>query len=146
MTSSIRQMRIVVETEDFEQALAFYRDTVGLPELESFEGDGGARVAILSVDSATLELANPAQVRMIDDVEVGRPVAHTFPLTVRIAFEVEDAAATADTLVAGGATLIAPPTETPWRSLNARLEAPGGMQITAFQELGPSGPPAARAE
>ncbi len=146
MTSSIRQMRIVVETEDFEQALAFYRDTVGLPELESFEGDGGARVAILSVDSATLELANPAQVRMIDDVEVGRPVAHTFPLTVRIAFEVEDAAATADTLVAGGATLIAPPTETPWRSLNARLEAPGGMQITAFQELGPSRPPAARAE
>lgn len=146
MTSPIRQMRIVVETEDFEQALAFYRDTVGLPELESFEGDGGARVAILSVDSATLELANPAQVRMIDDVEVGRPVAHTFPLTVRIAFEVEDAAATADTLVAGGATLIAPPTETPWRSLNARLEAPGGMQITAFQELGPSRPPAARAE
>ena len=30
---------------------------------------------------------------------------------------------------------VAPPTETPWRSLNARLEAPGGMQVTAFQEL-----------
>lgn len=135
MTNPVSQMRIVIETEDFERALEFYRDTLGLPELESFEGDGGARVAILSAQSATLELANPAQVRMIDDVEVGRSVAHAFPLTVRIAFEVADAAATADALVAGGATLVAPPTETPWRSLNARLEAPGGMQITAFQEL-----------
>ena len=35
----------------------------------------------------------------------------------------------------GGATLVAPPTETPWRSLNARLEAPAGLQITLFQEL-----------
>ena len=39
---------------------------------------------------------------------------------------------------AGGAEPVAPPTETPWGSLNARLEAPGGMQVTAFQELGPA--------
>jgi hypothetical protein len=32
---------------------------------------------------------------------------------------------------------LAPPTRTPWRSLNARLEAPAGLQITLFQELGP---------
>ena len=39
---------------------------------------------------------------------------------------------------AGGAQQVAPPTETPWRSLNARMEAPGGMQVTAFQELDPA--------
>ena len=34
-----------------------------------------------------------------------------------------------------GAHLIAAPTETPWRSLNSRLDAPAGLQITLFQEL-----------
>jgi hypothetical protein len=38
-------------------------------------------------------------------------------------------------LVAAGAELVAPPTETPWRSLNSRLEAPAGLQITLFEEL-----------
>lgn len=129
------QLRLVVETEDFEAALAFYRDALGLPEQESFEGEGGARVVILGVPSATLELSNPAQVRLIDDVEVGRPASRAYPLTIRVAFEVQDAAATTDRLVAAGAELVAPPTETPWRSINSRLEAPGGLQITAFQEL-----------
>ncbi|GAA3517326.1 hypothetical protein GCM10022234_10860 [Aeromicrobium panaciterrae] len=132
----VTQLRLVVETEDFDAALAFYRDGLGLPELESYEGDGGAKVSILSVPTATLELSNPAQVRLIDSVEVGREgVSRTYPLSIRVAFEVDDAAATTHALEAGGATVVAPPTETPWRSLNARLEAPGGLQITAFQEL-----------
>ena len=38
-------MRVVVEAEDFEEALAFYRDALGLPEEAAFEGDGDARVA-----------------------------------------------------------------------------------------------------
>lgn len=134
----VTQLRLVVETEDFEAALAFYRDALGLPELESYEGDGGAKVSILSIPTATLELSNPAQVRLIDSVEAGHEgVSRTYPLSIRVAFEVADAEATTRALEAGGATVVAPPTETPWRSLNARLEAPGGLQITAFQELGP---------
>jgi len=134
---SARQLRLVLETEDLDAALAFYRDVLGLRELESHDGDGGARVVILEVPTATLELANPEQVRYIDEVEVGREVAHRYPGTVRVAFEVTDAAETAKRLEAGGAELVAPPTETPWRSRNARLEAPGGMQITVFEELDP---------
>jgi uncharacterized glyoxalase superfamily protein PhnB len=135
---AVTQLRLVVETDDYEKALVFYRDVLGLPELEAFEGDGGARVAILSVPTATLEIANPAQVRLIDRVEVGRPTSRPTTLSVRVAFEVADAVAVTDRLEAGGAEVLAPPTETPWRSLNARLEAPGGLQITAFQELGPA--------
>ena len=130
------QLRLVLETADLDAALAFYRDALGLPELESYEGEGGARVAILSIPTATLELANAAQVAMIDDVEVGRAVAHPFPLRVRVAFEVQDAAATTATLVEAGAAQVAPPTRTPWNSLNARLEGPDGLQLTAFEELG----------
>ena len=135
MTDSVLQLRLIVETEDFDAALAFYRDALGLPEKESYEGEGGARVVILPVASATLELSNPAQIELIDDVEVGRPVARPYPLSIRVAFEVTDAVATTQRLTAAGAELIAPPVETPWRSLNSRMEAPGGLQITAFQEL-----------
>ena len=67
------QLRLVVETVDFDAALAFYRDALGLPELAAFAGRGDARVAILDVRRATLELANPAQKRMIDRVEAADP-------------------------------------------------------------------------
>lgn len=136
---TVSQLRLVLETDDLDAALAFYRDAVGLTELEAYSEEDGARVHILEVPSATLELANPQQVRFIDRVETGgEGVAHPYPLTVRIAFEVPDTAAAAEDWQAGGAEQVAPPTETPWRSLNARMEAPGGMQVTAFQELGPA--------
>jgi len=133
MTASppVIQMRLIVEAEDFDRAVAFYRDVLGLPEQAAFEAEGDARVAILEAGRATLELANPAQKRMIDEVEVGRQVAPR----IRVAFEVADGAAATDRLVAAGAELIAPPTETPWRSLNSRLTAPAGLQITLFEEL-----------
>jgi len=37
-------------------------------------------------------------------------------------------------LAAAGATVIAEPTRTPWASLNARLEAPAGLQLTLFTD------------
>ena len=130
-TPPVLQLRLVVEADDYDRAVAFYRDVLGLPEQAAFEGDGDARVAILEAGRATLEIANPAQKRMIDQAEVGRP---TEP-GIRVAFEVADTAATTQRLVDAGATLVAPPTETPWRSLNARLDGPAGLRLTVFQEL-----------
>ncbi|MEU6715695.1 VOC family protein [Nonomuraea sp. NPDC046802] len=128
---TVRQLRLVVEAEDYEAALAFYRDVLGLPEQAAFSGDDGARVAILDAGRATLEIANPAQKKMIDDVEVGRQVAPR----IRVAFEVDDARETTERLVSAGAAEVAPPTRTPWQSLNARLDAPAALHITVFQEL-----------
>lgn len=128
---SVLQMRLVVEADDYEEAVHFYRDVLGLTEEEAFAGEGGARVTILDAGRATLEIANPAQKRMIDEVEVGRQVAPR----LRVAFEVSDGAAMTDALTDAGAELIASPRETPWHSLNSRLSAPAGLQITLFQEL-----------
>jgi len=128
---AVRQLRLVVVAEDYEAAVAFYRDVLGLPEQEAFSGPDGAHVTILNAGRATLELANPAQRRFIDEVEVGRQVAPR----LRVAFEVEDTRTVTASVVAAGAAEIAPPTETPWRSLNSRLDAPAGLQITLFQEL-----------
>lgn len=128
----VRQMRLVVHTEDYEAALHFYRDVLGLPQRAAFEGEGEARVVILDAGTATLELANPAQSAMIDRVEAGG--APSARLRV-VAFEVADTVTTTDQLLAAGATLLAAPTTTPWRSLNSRLAAPADLQLTLFQEL-----------
>jgi catechol 2,3-dioxygenase-like lactoylglutathione lyase family enzyme len=130
-TPDVLQLRLVVEVDDFAAAVAFYRDVLGLPEQAAFEGEDDARVMILDAGRATLELANTAQVEMIDRIEVGRRVSPKF----RVAFEVTDGAGATTRLVEGGAELIAAQRETPWRSLNSRLHAPGDVQLTLFEEL-----------
>jgi predicted enzyme related to lactoylglutathione lyase len=129
---TVRQLRVVVEADDYDAAVAFYRDALGLPEQASYAGDDDAQVTILEAGSATFEIANAAQVRMIDDVEVGRPVSPH----IRIAFEVDDVVGDTARLAGSGADVIAHPTETPWRSLNSRLAAPADLQLTLFEELG----------
>jgi len=131
-TPPVRQLRLVIQADDFDAAVAFYRDALGLPEQAAFQGEDDARVMILGAGLATLEIANSAQVAMIDRVEAdASPSAR-----IRVAFEVDDSARVTDELVEAGATLVASPRETPWRSLNSRIEAPAGLQVTVFQELG----------
>ena len=127
----VLQMRLVVEAADYDEALRFYRDVLGADIELQIHGEAGEKVTILDVGRATLELSNPAQVDMIDRVEVGRRVSPH----LRVAFEVTDAAQTTHDLVEAGAELVAPATRTPWDSLNSRLQGPAGLQLTLFQEL-----------
>ncbi len=129
-TPAVHELRLVVTAPDYDEALAFYRDTLGLPERLSYSSADG-RVAILEAGRATLELTDPPHAAYIDDVEVGRRVAGH----IRVAFEVADSAATLRQLETAGATVLAEPTRTPWNSLNARLEGPAGLQLTLFTEL-----------
>jgi lactoylglutathione lyase len=131
----VRQMRVVVTAADYDEAIHFYRDVLGLPEEAAFSSPDG-RVAILDAGRATLELADPGHAAFIDEVEVGRRVAGH----IRIAFEVDDTAAATDRLAAAGATVIGPPVRTPWQSLNSRLDAPGELQLTLFSEEATAAP------
>jgi len=127
----VRQLRLVVEAEDYDDAVAFYRDVLGMPEEAAFAEGEEDRVVILEAGRATLEIASPAHKVAIDRVEAGgRPSRR-----IRVAFEVDDSAATTRELEAAGATVVAEPVETPWRSLNSRLEAPADLEITLFTEL-----------
>ena len=128
----VREMRLVVTASDYEQAVHFYRDVLGLPERASYSSPDG-QVVILEAGQATLEIADPAQAEFIDRVEVGRRVAGH----MRIAFAVADSAETARLLAANGATILADATMTPWQDVNARLEAPGGLQLTLFSNATP---------
>ncbi|HEY7261009.1 MAG TPA: MFS transporter [Trebonia sp.] len=126
----VSELRLVVTAADYEQALRFYRDVLGLPERAAYSSPGG-RVTILEAGRATLELADPAHAGYIDEVEVGRRVAGH----IRVAFGVSDAASATGTLAAAGAQVVAEPTPTPWHSLNSRLQGPAGLQLTLFSDL-----------
>jgi lactoylglutathione lyase len=126
----VHELRLVLTTDQLDAALAVYRDALGLPELGAYQHDGG-RVVILDAGRATLELNDRVAAAAIDDIEVGRRTAGD----VRLALGVDDVDAATAAVTATGAELVAPPTPTPWRSRNSRIDAPGGVQLTLFQDL-----------
>jgi lactoylglutathione lyase len=122
-------LRVVLTVEDFDEAVAFYCDALGLEQLEDWSGDDG-RVILLDAGQATLELFDEQQAESVDRIEAGRRVSGP----VRLAVEVEDLDGTRERLLAAGATAEAEPVVPPWGGRNARLRAPDGMQLTLFSE------------
>jgi lactoylglutathione lyase len=127
----VRELRVCVTAQDYAEAVTFYRDVLGLPVREAYSSPDG-RVTILEAGRATLELLDERHAEFVDELEVGRRVAGH----IRIALEVDDSAAATARLADAGAAVLAEPTRTPWNSLNARLEAPAGLQLTLFEEPG----------
>ena len=127
---AVRELRVALTVPDFEAALAFYCDTLGMPQLEAWESEDG-RVVILDGGRATLELLDERHAGAVDAIEVGRRVAGK----VRLALEVADSPAVADAVVGAGGTRVGGPVDTPWRHRNVRLDAPDGTQLTLFTVL-----------
>lgn len=125
--SGVRELRVAVTVRDYDTAKAFYRDVLGLTEVETFEGPDG-RGVVLAAGRATLELLDEAEAARVDELEVGRRVAGH----IRLALEVDDSAAVTDRLAAAGATVLGPPKPTPWGHVNARVGAPEDLQLTLF--------------
>ena len=125
--SGVTELRLVVTAADYDEAVAFYRDVLGMPERLAVTGDRG-RVVILEAGRATLEITDPPHAEFIDEVEVGRRVAGH----IRVALEVADSRKVLPALLQAGAGVIAEPRPTPWGSINARVEAPAGLQLTLF--------------
>jgi lactoylglutathione lyase len=122
----VKELRLALTVDDYEAAVAFYRDALGLDQLEIWTE--GGRGVLLNAGRATIEIVNQAHAETIDRIEVGRRVAGP----VRLALEVEDSEASADALARAGGELLGGPVETPWRDRNVRVRAPDGMQLTLF--------------
>jgi lactoylglutathione lyase len=127
--AAVVNLRVVLTVPDFDEAVAFYRDVLGLQQLADWSGDDG-RVILLDAGSATIELFDERQAESVDLIEAGRRVSGP----VRLAVEVEDTDGTAQRLLAAGAAAEAPPVVPPWGGRNARLRTPHGMQLTLFSE------------
>ena len=126
----VRELRVAVTAENYEEALAFYRDALGLPVVESWENEGGSG-AVLDAGRATLEVLSRSQVEYVDEIEAGGIPSGP----VRFALEVQDSVAAAERLEAAGAERVGGPVVTPWRHRNVRLRAPDGIQLTLFTIL-----------
>lgn len=125
--SNVTELRVALTVPDFDKAVSFYRDAMGLRQLEDWSTEQG-RVILLEAGRATLELLDEQQAETVDRIEAGTRVSGT----VRIALEVTDSAATARRLSEAGAEEVAPPVTTPWGDRNIRVRAPDGMQLTLF--------------
>jgi lactoylglutathione lyase len=163
--SPARELRVAVTVDDFDAAVRFYRDALGLPVIEAWDQPHDRRGVILAAGQATLELLSTAQTQLVDQVETATPQADAAQSTdgtqgagsaprpadelrggadpgrvrpappVRLAIEVDDSATAAEALVASGAEHLGGPVVTPWQHRNVRLLAPDGMQLTLFTVL-----------
>jgi len=125
--TEVAELRVALTVADFDDALAFYRDALGLEQLADWSGEAG-RVILLSAGRATLEILDQPQAEKVDAIEAGRRVSGV----VRLGLEVEDSERAAERLIAAGADVVAPPVLTPWGDRNVRVQAPDGMQLTLF--------------
>jgi lactoylglutathione lyase len=125
--AEVTELRVTLTVDDFDEAVAFYRDALGLEQLADWRTDDG-RVVVLEAGRATLELFDQAQAAAVDEIEAGRRVSGK----VRLALKVPASDEKAQQLVAAGADAVAPPVTTPWGDRNARVQAPDGMQLTLF--------------
>lgn len=123
------ELRVVLTVPDFDEALAFYRDALGLEQLADWSGEDG-RVILLDAGRATIELFDECQAESVDRIEAGRRVSGP----VRLAIEVADLDDSAQRLRAAGAKAEAEPVVPPWGGRNVRLRTPDGMQLTLFSE------------
>jgi methylmalonyl-CoA/ethylmalonyl-CoA epimerase len=127
----VTELRVALTVADFDAAVAFYRDALGLEQIADWSSESG-RVLVLEAGRATLELFDEPQAESVDRIEAGRRISGT----VRLALEVPDSDAAAARLVAAGGAAEAPPVDTPWGDRNARVRAPDGMQLTLFSSSG----------
>jgi lactoylglutathione lyase len=127
----VKELRVALTVEDYQGALRFYRDALGLPVVEEWDQPSGSG-AVLDAGRATLEVLAEPQAELVDRVEVGERISGP----VRLALEVDDSVAAAKALAAAGAEQIGGPVVTPWSHRNVRMRAPDGMQLTLFTVLG----------
>ena len=130
---AITEFRVALKTNDFENAVRFYRDGLGLDpdELWTDNGEGHSFFA----GRAILEVLDINYADGVDRIETGSPQTSG---QIRFAFEVDDIQLALQRAQKYGAVLVHEPVLTPWGDLNIRIKSPEGLQITLFQKTGKS--------
>jgi lactoylglutathione lyase len=126
----IKELRVSMTVSDFERALRLYRDQLGLEQVASWDEHGHG--VVLAAGRATLELLDEEHAGYLDGIEVGARVSGP----IRLAFELDDAAAAAGRMAEAGATIVKADVVTPWGDRNTRLADPDGNQLTLFELSG----------
>ncbi|HEU0028089.1 MAG TPA: SDR family NAD(P)-dependent oxidoreductase [Ktedonobacterales bacterium] len=125
----VKETRVALTVADFDRALAFYRDGLGLSTVADWTDSETGRSVVLDAGRATIELLDEADAAYTDAVEAGGRVAGS----VRLALEVESVERASERLRERGAEALREPVHTSWGNLTQRLRAPDGMQLSLYQ-------------
>lgn len=127
--SGVKETRVALTVSDFDRALAFYRDGLGLALVEDWSDGATGRSVVLEAGRATIELLDERDAAYTDAVEAGGQVAGP----VRLALEVGDVADAVERLRARGGESLHKPVHASWGALSQRLRGPDGMPISLYQ-------------
>ncbi|MDB6154882.1 MAG: Glyoxalase/bleomycin resistance protein/dioxygenase [Chthoniobacteraceae bacterium] len=111
---------------DLEKTVSFYRDVLGLQEVERFTSPRGAQLVFFKAPQSE-ELIELCKFDGSGPVQVGPDLTH-------IAFEVEDLQAFAKETASKGYPLSDGPVTTSTGSLIAFIDAPEGYEIELIQK------------
>lgn len=125
----VKELRVALTVEDFDQALAVYRDGLGLSIVKDWTDGHTGRSVVLAAGVGSIELLDAADADYTDAVEVGARVSGP----VRLALDVGSVDQASARLQAHGATPLRAPVHTSWGNLSQRLRTPDGMQLSLFQ-------------
>lgn len=112
------QFRFLFTTAHYDNTVAFYADTMGLPVLRSWDDNGRGTI---------LTAAGSGQIEIFEGDDTTEP-----PRGVALAWEVDDVDAQYDRLRAAGVEFDTPPTLQPWGYRTITLTAPENLSITLF--------------
>lgn len=128
----IRHLGSIAEiVDDFEAALRFYRETLGLP-VEIQPGGGYAVVKVPGVlHFGVWERAHAAEAIFGD-----RGAQARVPLGFSVGFEVDGVDAAAGALAAAGVALVQGPHDEPWGQRTARFAHPSGALVEVAETPG----------
>jgi catechol 2,3-dioxygenase-like lactoylglutathione lyase family enzyme len=122
--SPVFELRVVITADDYDAAIRFWRDALGLPTVREFPGG-----SLLAAGEATIEILSKEAAAGVDRIETGRSESGT---VLRLALEVADAGDLAEDLEAAGAERLGGPVDTPWGHRNLRLKTADGVTLTLF--------------
>ena len=118
------EFRVAWVAHDYEASVAFFRDTMGLEVLRSFE-EGGRGTILLAADGQ-IEIFAP------DDPDVSPGVTGA-----TLAWEVADADGVHADVAGRGAVTSGTPTMQPWGHKNFSVEGTDGWTITLYEIVVP---------
>jgi catechol 2,3-dioxygenase-like lactoylglutathione lyase family enzyme len=120
---------VALTVDDFDAALALFRDGLALPTVVDWTDGGTGRGIVLAAGAGTIELLDRADAAYTDSVE--SPGQNAGP--VRLALEVASVDEASARLRAHGAEPLHAPVHTSWGVRSQRLRAPEGLHISLFQ-------------
>jgi catechol 2,3-dioxygenase-like lactoylglutathione lyase family enzyme len=128
---STREFRCCFYARDYEKTLAFYRDGLQLPVLQSWDRSPDDRGTLFAAASGIIEVLALPQQRVLTGVSDTRP-----PQGVGLVIEVDDVDVWYQRAVQKGLPITEGLVNQKWRHRSFQLTDPAGVGLYLFSKIG----------